>query len=261
LANPVVNIPPTGPANTGQYGTAAGPQNPYQNAPGNIGAYINAKAHGAVKAWGFGQLATVPMVVDGVLGAGLTGSAVSGSIILPQYCKIPKVAIGFATADLFNGTETLNIVVESAGDYNPAIIAGTGYPNAAMANGSPLGAGKGYGVTYTPGIAQTTGPGDNSGWAGYPAQYAAPGTCLFGTDIGIGPVFFTSPSAGTTAGGAQVFPTTEWDTVYCPGTILSLRAVTTASTGDITGLVVTLLIQVLDKYIGNPTRPIPCLTW
>jgi hypothetical protein len=258
LATPVVNIPPTGPANL-PYGTPAGPQNPYQNAPGNIGAYINAKAHGAVKSWGFGQLATVPMVVDGVLGAGLTGAAVSGSIILPQYCKIPKVAIGYASADLFTGAETLNIVVESAGDYNPAITA-NGYPNAAMANGSPLGAGKGYGVSYTPGVAQTTGPGDNSGVFGYPAQYAAPGTCLFGTDIGIGPVFFTSPAAGA-GGGAQVFPTTEWDTVYCPGTILSLRAVTTASTGDITGLVVTLLIQVLDKFIGNPTRPIPCLTW
>lgn len=259
MANPVVNIPPTGPANVGQYGTAAGPQNPYQNAPGNIGAYINAKSHLPVKAWNFGALAAVPMVLDGVLGAGLTGSARSASIILPQYCKIPKVAIGYLSADLFNGTETVNIVVESAGDYSPTLQA-NGYPNAAMANGSPTGGSAGYGASYTPGIAQVTGPGDNAGIFGYSAQYAAVGTCLFGTDIGIGPTFFTSPAAGT-GGGAQVFPTTEWDTVYAPGTVLSLRAVTTASTGDVTGLVVTLLIQVLDKFVGNPTRPIPCLSW
>jgi len=259
LATPVVNIPPTGPANTGQYGTAAGPQNPYQNAPGNIGAYINAKAHGAVKAWGFGQLSGLVMVSNITIGAGHNGSEIEGSVIIPQYCKIPKVAVGFKSVDLFNATETFNIVVDSAGDYNPAILA-NGYPNAAMANGSPTGGGSGYGATYTPGVAQTTGPGDNSGVFGYPAQYAALGTCLFGTDIGFGPTFFTNPSAGTTGGG-QVFPTTEWDTVYCPGTILSLRAVTTASTGDLTNLVVVLLVQYLDKFIGNPSRPVPCLTW
>lgn len=258
MPNPVVNIPPTGPANL-PIGTPAGPQNPYQNAPGNIGAYINAKSHLPVKAWNFGALAALPMVTDGVLGAGLTGSAVSGSIILPQYCKIAKVAIGYASADLFNGTETLQIVVESAGDYNPALQA-NGYPNTTMANGSPFGAGKGYAASYTPGVAQTTGPGDNAGIFGYSAQYAAVGTCLFATDIGIGPTFFTNGAAGA-GGGSQVFPTTEWDTVYTAGTILSLRAVTTASTGDVTGLVVTLLIQVLDKFMGNPTRPIPCLTW
>jgi len=260
LSNPVINVPPTGPAVPPPYGTPAGPQNPYQNAPGNIGAYINAKSHLPVKAWNFGALAMVPMLLDGSLGAGLNGSAISGSIILPQYCKIPKVAIGFATSDVFDGTETLNFVVESAGDYS-ATLQANGYPNATMANGSPYGASKGPSASYTPGVAQTTGPGDNAGWAGYPAQYAPIGNCLFGTDIGLGPTFFTAPSASHTAGAAQVFPTTEWDTVYAPGTILSLRAVTTASTGSVTGLVVALLVQVLDKFIGNPTRPIPCLTW
>lgn len=249
-----VNIPPTGPANL-PVGTPAGPQNPYQNAPGNIGAYINAKDHGAVKAWGFGVLHTVPMVLNGSLDAGLDGSAISGLIILPQYCKIPKVAIAYNSSDVFDGTETLNIVVESAGDYTPATP-----PNAAMANGSPLGAGKGPAASYTPGIAQTVGPGDDSGTYGYPAQFAAVGTCLFGTDIGVSATFFTNPAAGT-GGGSEVFPTTEWDTVYAAGTILSLRAVTTASTGSLTNLCVTLLVQVLDKFVGNPTRPIPCLTW
>jgi hypothetical protein len=253
------NIPPTGPANL-PIGTQAGPQNPYQNAPGNIGAYINAKAHGAVKAWGFGQLSEVPAVAPISLGAGLTGSTRSAYFILPQYSKIPKVMVAYAASDVFDGTETFNIVVESAGDYNATIQAGTGYPSAAMANGSPLGAGKGQSASYTAGVAQTTGPGDNAGWAGYPAQYAAVGTCLFGTDIGFSATYFTNPGAGT-GGGSQVFPTTEWDTVYAAGTILSLRAVTTASTGSITGLVVALLIQPLDKFIGNPTRPIPCLTW
>jgi hypothetical protein len=252
-----VNTPPTGPGNL-PVGTAVGPVNPYQNLASNIGAYINAKSH-TPKSWGFDTLEPVPMVLNGSLGAGLTGSAVSGLIILPQYCKIPKVAIGFTTADLFNGTETVNIVVESAGDYSPTLQA-NGYPNTAMANGSPIGASKGPSASYTAGVAQTTGPGDNAGVFGYSAQFAAVGTCLFGTDIGFGPVFFTSPSATAGAGGAQVFPTTQWDTVYTAGTILSLRAVTTASTGSITGLVVTLLVQVLDKFTAND-RAIPTVTW
>ena len=130
-----------------------------------------------------------------------------------------------------------------------------------MANGSPLGASKGPAASYTAGVAQTTGPGDNAGIFGYSAQYAAVGTCLFGTDIGLGPVFFTGNGASHTAGAAQVFPTTEWDTVYCPGTVLSLRAVTTASTGLITGLFgISLEIQSVDKLVAND-RAVPCFGW
>lgn len=264
MANPIVNIPPTGPAKPPPYGTDVSAFNPYGALAANLGAYINAKAHGAVKAWGFGSLSQVPGVAAISLGAGLTGSTRSAYFILPQYCKIPKVAVAYSSVDLFNGTETFNIVVDDAGDYSSTLIqaaqpGGASYPNPAMANGSPLGASAASAASYTAGVAQTTGPGDNSGVYGYPAQYAAVGTCLFGTDIGFSSTFFTSPSAGT-GGGAQVFPTTQWDTVYAAGTILSLRGVTTASTGSVTGLLVALLIQPVDKFMAND-RPIPCVTW
>lgn len=256
MSNPVVNVPPVGPAVPPPYGTSVAPYNPYQNLASNIGAYINSKAHGSVKAWGFGQLSALVLFPFGNLGAGLTGSAISGAIILPQYCKIPKVAVAYKTCDVFNGSETLNIVVESSGDYN----ANASTPNERFnTTGTPFGAGSGFGASYTAGIAQTTGPGDNSGDIGYPSQFAAVGTCLFGTDIGFSSSYFTGNGAGT-SGGNEVFPTTEWDTVYAAGSILSLRAVTTASTGSITDLMVVLLVQYLDKFPSND-RAIPCYAW
>lgn len=251
-----VNVPPTGPA--GPFpATPTGPVNLWQTLASNIGAYVNSKTHLGPKAWGFNALSDKTFCQHISLGAGLDGSAVSAAIVLTQYCKIPKVAVAFATSDVFDGTETFNIVVESSGDYNAAAST----PNAGFnTTGTPFGAGAAFGATYTPGVAQTTGPGDNSGTYGYPTQFAAAGTCLFATDIGFGPTFFTGPAASTTAGGSQVFPTTEWDTVYAPGTVLSLRAVTTASTGSITGLCISLELQSVDKLVAND-RPQPCYGW
>jgi hypothetical protein len=53
---------------------------------------------------------------------------------------------------------------------------------------------------------------------------------------------------------------TNWDGVYAAGTILSLRAVTTASTGSISNLCVTLLVQTVDKLVAND-RAIPLYSW
>jgi hypothetical protein len=231
--------------------------NPYQSLAANIAAWIKSKTHLSVQAWGFDTLAPLPLVQNATLGAGLTGTTIGGSVVLPQAMKIPKVAFAYETSDLFNGTETLQIVVESSGDYNPAAST----PNAAFnTSATPFGQGVGVAhVLHTAGQGQMVGPGDNSGLIGYPTQFAAAGDCLFATDVPIDAATFTNASAGT-GGGSCVQPTTNWDTVYAAGTVLSLRGVTTASTGSITGLCVTLLTQTVDQKPAND-RAIPCYSW
>ena len=226
--------------------------------PANIWAYLNGKTRIGVRSVNLGAGAPLPMLNDGVLGAGLTGSAVSASVILPQYCKILKVAVGYASVDLFNASETFNIVVESSGDYVPSAAGANPIYNK---TGSPFGGSKGYQATYTPGQSQPQPPPDNSETPGpgYPTQFAAVGDCLFQKDLAFGPTFFTGNGAGT-GGGGQVFVPTNWDSVYAAGTILSLRAVTTASTGDVTGLCVCLWVQSVDKLVSQD-RAIPCYCW
>ena len=230
--------------------------NPYQNLPENIGAFVKSKSHLSTEAWGLTMLSHIPVVQNATVGA-VTGSSIEGLVVLPQACKIAKVAVAYGSVDTFNNSESFNIVVESAGDYNPAMST----PNANFnTTGTPFGQGVGVtDVAYTAGQLQTVGPGDNSGTVGYPTQFAAEGDCLFSEDVTFGNETFTNPSAGE-SGGSAVLPTTNWDTVYAAGTVLSLRCTTTASTGSITALCITLLAQTVDTRPAND-RQIPCFCW
>jgi hypothetical protein len=219
-----------------------------------VANYKVGKSHNP-QSWTFAGLHAIPLLSNASIGAGLTGSTKSGAIVLPQYCKIPKVAVAYSSIDLFNGTETFNIVVEAAGD------------------GTPAGAGTGFGATYTAGAVQGVGYADNSTQWGYPAQnalgvppnftdwqgpvFAPVGACLFTTDVPFSVATFTS---GSTSGGVEVIATTNYDGVYAAGTVLSIRFVTTASTGAIANCCVTLLAEVLDDYISDDAS-VPITNW
>jgi hypothetical protein len=216
------------------------------------------KSRGPWQSWNIYGLAALPLVSNAAIGAGLTGSTISGVTILPQFCKIPKVAIFFGAIDVLTGTETFNIFVEAAGD-------GTTSGNTA-----------GVTATYTPG-AQTVGYADNSQQWGYPnqaiytgtdalAEYSGPvffptGSCLFATDVKFNTTNF--PLATTTDGGGAVLATTNYDGVFAAGTVLSARYVTTASTGSIAHATVVLFVEPLDIKIGTPSSDsaVPILNW
>jgi hypothetical protein len=227
---------------------------PYQKLAQNIGAYTSGKTHLSPEAWGFATLSCVPMLLNGSLSDGLDGSTYDAAVILPQFCKIPKVAVAYSAVDVFttSSPDTINFVVDNAGAYN-ATQGAKGAPT------NPNGAGTGFQASYTPGVAQTVAPPDTSQQYGYPTEFAAVGDCLFAADLQFNANFFTNPGAGT-GGGSQVFETTNWDGCYAAGTVLSMRSVTTASTGSVSNLCVVLLIQTIDDYPAN-SRGIPVITW
>ena len=210
------------------------------------------KSRGPWQSWNIYGLAALPLVSNAAIGAGLTGSTLSGVTILPQFCKIPKVAIFFGAIDVLTGTETFNIFVEAAGD-------GTTSGNTA-----------GVTATYTPG-AQTVGYADNSQTWGYPNQQVSTepfggsgpvffptGSCLFATDVKFNTTNF--PLATTTDGGGAVLATTNYDGVFAAGTVLSARYVTTASTGSIAHATVFLFAEPLDLEVADDAA-VPITNW
>jgi hypothetical protein len=210
------------------------------------------KSRGPWQSWNIYGLAALPLVSNAAIGAGLTGSTLSGVTILPQFCKIPKVAIFFGAIDVLTGTETFNIFVEAAGD-------GTTSGNTA-----------GVTATYTPG-AQTVGYADNSQTWGYPNQQVSTepfggsgpvffptGSCLFATDVKFNTTNF--PLATTTDGGGAVLATTNYDGVFAAGTVLSARYVTTASTGSIAHATVVLFAEPLDLEVADDAA-VPITNW
>ena len=230
----------------------------------NVANVKNGKSH-SWESWNIYGLHDVPLCNYATIGAGLTGSTISAAVILPQFCKIPKVAVGYKSVDLFNGTETFNIVVESAGDASTT--------NTGVKPGTPAGPSAGFQASYTAGGLQGVGYIDNSQLYGYPNQlgpgsppnndFAGPtffpvGSCLFANDVPFDAATFTS--AASSGGGGVVLATTNYDGVFAAGTILSLRAVTTASTGSITGLCITLLVENIDEYISDDWS-VPLQNW
>jgi len=213
-----------------------------------------AKSHGPNNSWNIYGLAPQTLVDNASIGAGLTGSTISGMTVLPQFCKIPKVAIAFGAIDVFDGTETFNIFVEAAGDGTThGYTAGTG------------------GKTYTAG-AQTVGYADNSLEWGYPlqatvtgplSQWSGPvffpaGSALFAADVKFNTTNF--PLGTTTHGGGGVLATTNYDGVFAAGTILTARFVTTASTGSIVNCCIVLFVEPLDLKVSDDSA-VPITDW
>jgi hypothetical protein len=172
--------------------------------------------------------------VEETLAAGLANTAVVARVSLPLAAKIPVVQVSFIAIDSLAGTDKFNIVVGEGAE--------TG----------------------------TVGPVDNTDVSGTPwavgqpiaSGYAAAGNGLFKVDqaitatAGVGaPANQPALAAVTTGtGGVLRFITDAPDTIYPAGTVLTLRAVTTASTGEITSLVVSLDVIPVLPVQGQPVN-------
>jgi hypothetical protein len=154
----------------------------------------------------------------------LTDATIEAIFVCPARVKIPKINVAFTAIDSLAGTNLFNIVV------------GTGTPSGLV-------------------------PGnDNSSTSGFCTNTAPAGTQLFNVDVPFTVVVF--PGATTGAGGSAglgLIPTYP-DAVYASGTILTLRLTTTASTGAITNLNITALLEVQplsSTFPSEQTSPAP----
>jgi hypothetical protein len=202
-----------------------------------------AKSH-HLESWEFDALAPVRFSEIASLGAGVVSTAIQARFVLPQACKIPKVAISCTAIDSLAGTDAFNIVVGN-GAYDTAIV---------------------------------TPPWDDQNTWGYPTQFATAGQALFAQDVQFtaanfpgyfiqqpdGTVLTIAAAMTTGAGGVGVFVPTVWDAVFPAFTVLTVRAITTASTGSITDLDITLLTAAVDQYPSGPrdgNDGVPSLGW
>jgi hypothetical protein len=153
-------------------------------------------------------------------GAGVANSAIQAVISPPTRYKIRKVSVYFSAIDALTG-DSFNIVV------------GTG--------------------TYTQNNAA---PNDNSfdqalpGGVGYPTNVATAGMSVFAADVVFNATSFSNIATGT--GGYGIVIPTNYDAVYSGGTPLTLRVTTNASTGSITGLIVSLAIVPVRLRVAPP---------
>jgi hypothetical protein len=144
-------------------------------------------------------------------GAGVARTTSQGIIFIPQAFKVSKVGVWCTAIDALTG-DSFNIVV------------GNGTPN-------------------TSGVSGNVAPPDNQRNNGYPTAFAAAGNLLFATDVAFTVANF--PNLATATGGYNEFEPTNYDGCYLPGA-LNLVVTTNASTGSITGLIVTLTGMLID---------------
>jgi hypothetical protein len=156
---------------------------------------------------GFDAISQVTFPAVASVGAGNTATSTS-ILYLPQACKIVKVGVYCSAIDAVTG-DSFNIEV------------GTGTP------------------------LTTVGGADTQRVYGYPTVAAVAGSLVFVADVGFTVANFPNLATGT--GGYNVFIPTNWDTIYIPQNgPLNLYTTTTASTGSITNLQVTLTIICID---------------
>lgn len=169
-------------------------------------------------AYGFNCLGFAGLANNQTVGAGEANTSILSSLVLPQDAKIAKVGISFSAIDSLTG-DSFNIVVGN-GSYTQGAVA----------------------------------PGDNSLTYGYPTAFATAGDALFSADVALNAT--NVPGATTASGGSVALVPTVYDAVYPAGAVLTLRATTNASTGSISGLSVTLLLEPVDPQ-PNVTEAVP----
>lgn len=174
------------------------------------------------------QLKSMPIVSPG---AGVVTTTVQDAISMPFNYKIRKVSVMLTAINLVDGTEVFNLVV---GGLKGATS--QAYTNTSVA------------------------ANDNSATYGYPTNTAVAGNAVFSGDVGFNATNAFSSTTGTgwialatTTGGYGIFVPTNYDAVYPQGVPLSLRVSTTASTGTISNLSVTI------AYVPVPLRVKPGL--
>jgi len=181
-------------------------------------------------------------------GAGVANTAIQAGFLAPTLFKIRKVAVFYTAINTVSGIDAFNIVV-GTGAYTQGVIAPNDNSFASNTQPTPTGTTMGNGVYSA------------SNGVGYPTDVAGAGMAVFSADI----TFTTAAQAGvyaastyapgwislTTTGGYGIFVPPNYDAVYPMLLPMTLRAVTTASTGSITGLSV-LLDYVPVTPLANP---------
>ena len=181
-----------------------------------------ALAANSSQAWRPGTLGSESFQVASV-GAAVANTTIQQLIALPCNSKISKIAVAFTAVNVVTGTHKLNVALGLTGAYS--------------------------GVN----------PNDNSNVEGYPTNIGTGSVGLFAADIAINSAnaYSATTANGTsgcavpgtgwivcaTTGGYGIFVPDNYDAVYPAGYPLSLRVVTPASTGSLSNLTVTLLVE------------------
>jgi hypothetical protein len=170
-------------------------------------------------------------------GAGVANTTIQASFLAPTLFKIRKVAVLYTAANSVTSTLAFNIVV-GTGAYTAGTIApnDNSYASGTVLPVSPTTTGSGVAVA--------------AAGVGYPTNVAGAGQAVFSADI----TFTTATQTGaqaastyapgwvslTTTGGYGIFVPPNYDAVYPMLLPITLRCVTTASTGTISNLAVML---------------------
>ena len=181
----------------------------------------------------FSQIASV--------GANVGNATVQALYISPCNFKVSKIAVCGTAIAAVTGTHKFNVVV-GTGTYTQGSVA---------ANDNSI-----AGPSVSPNTTYPTAPGG----MGYPTNLAVVGNALFAADIPFQatttyptPIVPAGSAGGTgqgwgalaTTGFYGLFVPTNYDAVYPGGVPLTLRCVTPASTGSITNLLVSMLVEPL----------------
>lgn len=181
------------------------------------------------------------------VGAGVANTAIQAYLYVPGYYMISKVGVFASAIDAVAGGDAFNIVVGTTGAYNqnnPTL------PDTEFAGGDVI-----------TGVSSTSFP--TAAGAGYPDSpnnvLAAAGQAVFAQDIVFSSAVanaygtlstFSGWQAAATGGIYGDFVPTNPTAMYV-GLPLTLRAVTVASTGSITNLLVTLQLECFKPLQGS----------
>ena len=153
------------------------------------------------------------------VGAGVVNTTVQAGVQFPTYVKIIKVGFFVGAIDTVAGTDLFNLVV-GTGTYTSAAASVAGNDNS-------------FAQTLQGGTAAAPG-------LGYVTNPAVAGNTIFGADVAMTAANFPGL---TTSGGYGVLVPPSYDAVYPPTLPITLRVTSTASTGSIANLLLTLLVE------------------
>ena len=185
-----------------------------------------------IDAFGFDGLCTLAQFPSVSADDGDVRTDIAATVMIASSYKIGKVGVYCSAIDAVTG-DAFNIVV-------------------------------GDGTADASGISGNTGPPDNQRNLGYPTAFATAGQLVFGTDVGFTVANF--PNLVTTTGGYNEFEPVDYagnptfDVCYLPGP-LTLRVVTNASTGSITGLLVVIMGCYIDTNCASNLDAQPTVDW
>jgi len=192
------------------------------------------------RAFTFDALSETGFPLVATLGAGVANTVVQGYVVQPFAYKVAIVSVFCTALDSLAGTDKFNLVVGTG-----AYTQGTTIPTDNSFDPQST-------TTVGINVPQSSSNPAVLGGLGYPTNFATAGQALFSADqaltatAGVGVATTTGQPALATpttgGGGVWRFVPTYYDAVIPAGAVLTLRAVTTASTGSISNLSVRMAI-------------------